>query len=193
MHGSQLRALGVAGLAAAVLAGCGGDDAKQQASSAQPGKVVSGETETGMKMKVETFVAPDADPTLKKLDDYRAGGEYPAVDYHRVTVDNTQGAVPDRIRDFTFATDTNAIMTGKGSTPHFACDSLRYEWPPLGDKAPQATFDELMATICAIKPDEQEGVAAGERAVYYLVSDRNFSERGVRSMKVFGPRSVEFK
>ncbi|HWK25610.1 MAG TPA: hypothetical protein VNS09_03555 [Solirubrobacter sp.] len=192
MGGSQLRGAAVVPLVAALLAGCGGGGG-DKAAAAQPGKTVSGETETGMTMKVETFVPADSDPMLKKLDAYRGGAGYPAVDFHRVTVDNSKGEVPDRIRDITFATDADAIMTGKGSPTRFACDALRYEWPPVADKAPQERFDELMKTICAIPPDAPEGVEPGQRTVYYLVSDRSFGERGIRSMKVFGPRSAEFK
>jgi hypothetical protein len=190
MRTAQLRAAAVIPLVAAMLAGCGGDKEKP---SVPPGKVVSGESETGMKLKVETFVAPAADPTLEKLDAYRAAAGYPAVDYHRITADNTKGSVPDRLRDITFATDANAISTGKGVAARFACNALQYEWPPHGTKATQSTFNALNKTVCAIQPTEQEGVAPGARTVYFLVTDRGFGDRGARAMSVFGPRSVQFK
>jgi hypothetical protein len=190
MRTAQLRAAAVIPLVAAMLAGCGSDKEKP---SAPAGKVVSGESETGMKLKVETFIAPASDPTLKRLDAYRAGGGYPAVDYHRVTANNTEGAVPDRLRDVTFAQNADAITTGKGVTARFACDALQYEWPPQGAKAPQSTYNELNKAVCAIQPTQADGVAPGKRTVYYLVTDRNFGGRGARTMSVFGPRSVQFK
>jgi hypothetical protein len=190
MRTAQWRAAAVIPLVAAMLAGCGGDKEKP---SVPAGKVVSGESETGMKLKVETFVAPASDPTLQRLDAYRAGGGYPAVDYHRVTADNSKGAVADRLRDITFAQDVDAITTGKGVAARFACDALQYEWPPHGAKATQPAFDELSKTVCAIPPTKPDGVAPGKRAVYYLITDRDFGGRGARTMNVFGPRSTQFK
>jgi hypothetical protein len=190
MRIAQWRAVAVIPLVAAMLVGCGGDKEKPKEPA---GKVVNGASDTGMKLKVETFVDPASDATLKRLDAFRAAGTYPAVDYHRVTADNTKGAVGDRLRLVTFAQNADAIATGKGISPRFACDVLQYEWPPRGEKATQATYDELTKTICAIKPTAPAGVAAGKRAVYYLVSDRDFGGRGMRKMRVFGPLSVEFK
>jgi hypothetical protein len=177
-------------LVAVMLAGCGGD---KDPPKVTVGKVVNGDTETGMKMKVETFVAAASDPTLKTLDAFRAKNGYPAVDYHRVTVDNTKGAVPDRIRDVTFATDANAIATGKGTSARFACDALQYEWPPVSSTGTQQTYDALMKKVCAIQPTKQNAVAPGARAVYYLVTDRTFGQRGIKAMKLFGPRSEELQ
>jgi hypothetical protein len=190
MRTAQLRAAAVIPLVAAMLAGCGGDKEKP---SVPAGKVVSGESETGMKLKVETFMPATSDPTLKRLDAYRAGGGYPAVDYHRVTADNTKGAVPDRLRDVTFAQNADAITTGKGVAARFACDALQYEWPPHGAKATKSTFAELNKTVCAVQPTKADGVAPGDRTVYYLITDRDFGGRGARSMSVFGPRSAQFK
>src|SRR6188768_2037654 len=151
MRTAQLRAAAIVPLVAAMLVGCGGD---KKTPTVPAGKVASGETETGMKLKVETFIPPASDPTLKRLDAYRAAAGYPAVDYHRVTADNTKGVVPDRIRDVTFAQSANAIATGKGVTARFACDGLQYEWPPQGEKATKATFDDLNKTICAVQPKQ---------------------------------------
>jgi hypothetical protein len=191
MRTAQLRAVAVIPLVAAMLAGCGGD--KEEKPSVPAGKVVSGESETGMKLKVETFIAPESDPTLKQLDAYRAAAGYPRVDYHRVTADNSKGSVADRLRDVTFASDPDAISTGKGVTARFACDALQFEWPPHGTKATQPTFEELNKKVCAIQPKQQDGVAPGDRTVYYLVTDRDFSGRGLRALNVFGPRSVQLK
>jgi hypothetical protein len=180
-------------LAALLLASGCGSSSPSPTPTPQPGRTVAGETESGMKLKVETFVSPAADPTLKTLDAFRAKNGYPAVDYHRVTADNTKGAVPDRIRDVTFATNPDAIATGKGTSARFACDALQYEWPPVESRGTQQSYDALMKKICAIQPNKPDGVAAGKRTVYYLVTDRTFGQRGIRAMNVFGPRSEQLK
>src|SRR3954452_5632820 len=111
MRGAQVRAVAAIGLAAVSITGCGGG--KEAPKPAAAGKVVHGQTETGMKMTVATFVPPASDPNLKRLDAYRAAGGYPPVDYHKVTADNTAGTIPDRERDITFAKSENAIATGQ--------------------------------------------------------------------------------
>ena len=78
------------------------------------------------------------------------------MDYHRVTADNTKGAVADHLRVVTFAQDADAIATGKGDSTRFACDALQYEWPPQGAKATQPAHDELDKTVCAIQPTKPE-------------------------------------
>src|SRR3954462_5867108 len=104
-------------LVAGLLAGCGGSDKKP--APPEKGPVVRGETETGMKMTVDTFLRPADDPMLQKLDAYRAKGHYPAVDYHRITADNTAGQVADQGREVTFAKDADAIATGQGVETRF--------------------------------------------------------------------------
>jgi hypothetical protein len=191
MRTAQLRAAATVPLVAVMLAGCGGGDKDPPKVAA--GKVVSGDTENGMKLKVETFVPAASDPTLKTLDAFRAKSGYPAVDYHRVTADNTKGAVPDRIREVTFAQNADAIATGKGTAARFACDALHYEWPPVEPRTTTADYDGLVKKLCAIDPAKQDGVAPGVRTVYYLVTDRAFGQRGIRTMRVFGPRSEQLK
>src|SRR4051794_14423110 len=178
MRGAQMRAVAVIPLVAAVLAGCGGDKESPKAATDAAGKVVHGQTETGMKMTVATFVPPASDPNLKRLDAYRAAGGYPPVDYHKVTADNTAGTIPHRERDITFAKSENAIATGQGSPTAFACDALRYQWPPNA-KATQAESNALSKVFCAVKPNAPDGVPAGAKKVYYLLSDRSFGQRGV--------------
>jgi hypothetical protein len=190
MRRAQLRAAVSVPLVAVMLAGCGGD---KDPPKVDAGKIVSGDTENGMKLKVETFVSAASDPTLKSLEAFRAKSGYPAVDYHRVTADNTKGSIPDRIRDVTFAKDANAIATGQGTEARFACDALQYEWPPVKPRTTTQTYDELMKKVCAIQPDKADSVQPGSRAVYYLVTDRTFGQRGIRGMSIFGPRSEQFK
>lgn len=184
----KLRVAGALVLAAVTLAGCGGDKAVKDPGSTA-GKVVQGESETGMKLKVESFVPPASDPLLKKLDAYRAAAGYPAVDYHRVTA--TGGAIPDRLRVVTFASSADDIPAGKGIEARFGCDALNYEWVP-NKKVSTATFDQLLASMCKVKPNDAKGVQPGAHVVYYLVTDRGFSERNLRARKIFGPRDVEF-
>ena len=47
--------------------------------------------------------------------------------------------------------------------------------------------------MCADGPPKPDGIAAGASQVYYLVTDRGFAERGMRRMRVFGPRDAELK
>jgi hypothetical protein len=174
-------------LVAGLLAACG-DSEKPPAPPAK-GKVVRGETETGMKLTVDTFLPAADDPMLVKLDAYRVKGHYPAVDYHRVTADNSAGEVPDQGREVTFAKDAAAIAAGQGIETRFTCDLLRFEWVPLqGMEAQQA---ELQKDLCQNGPPKANGIAPGQKQVYYVITDRSFSQRGIRSQKVFGPRSAE--
>jgi hypothetical protein len=190
MRGAQVRAVAAIGLAAASITGCGGG--KEAPKPAAAGKVVHGQTETGMKLTVATFVPPSSDPQLARLDAYRAAGGYPSVDYHRVTADNTKGSVADRERDVTFARSQTDIATGKGAPTGFACDALRYQWPPNG-AATQQKYEALVKTFCAVQPNKPDGVPAGSKQVYYLTSDRSFGQRGIRSMNVYGPLSAQLK
>jgi hypothetical protein len=192
MRGAHVRAVAVIPLVAAVLAACGGGDKEASSAPEAAGKVVHGQTETGMKMTVATFVPPASDPDLKRLDAYRKAGGYPPVDYHRVTADNTKGSEPDRERDITFARSETDIATGKGAPTAFACDVLNYQWPPNA-KATQAENTALNKVFCAVKPNAPGGVPPGSKKVYYLVTDRSFGSRGLRSMNVYGPLSAQFK
>jgi hypothetical protein len=187
-----MRALAVIPLVTVVLAACGGDKESPKSAPDPAGKVVHGQTETGMKLTVATFVPPASDPELKRLDAYRAAGGYPPVDYHKVTADNTAGTTPDRERDITFAKSENDITTGQGSPTSFACDALNYQWPPNG-KATKAQWDALVKVFCAVQPNAQGGVPAGAKKVYYLMSDHSFGQRGIRTMNVYGPLSAQLK
>jgi hypothetical protein len=170
--------------------GCGGGSGDKPKPA--PGKTVSGETETGMKMKVETFVDPASDPKLKRIEAWRAAGHYPAVDYHRVTADNSAGTIADSGRTVRFAASLPALQSGRGVESRFTCDALAFEWlPPTEDK--NAAWNSLRKDICADGPPKQDGIAPKKRQVYYLLTDRDFSARGIRAMHVYGPRDAEFK
>ena len=188
MRARRVRTALAVPLVAGLLAGCGGSDKKPEPP--QKGKVVSGETETGMKLTVDTFLPPADDPLLAKLDAYRAKGHYPAVDYHRITADNSAGQVPDQGREVTFAKDANAIAAGQGVETRFTCDLLRFEWVPL--KGMEQAHAELQDELCKNGPPKPNGIEPGQKQVYYVITDRGFGQRGIRSQKVFGPRSAEF-
>jgi hypothetical protein len=188
MRRTQWRVTGALVLVAGILAGCGSGDAAK-GPALKLGKVVQGESETGMKLKVESFVAPASDPVLKKLDAYRAAAGYPPVDYHRVTA--KAAAMPDHLRDVSFAASANDLSAGKGVEGRFGCDVVSLEWVPTA-KVSTATFNQLRSSLCKVAPSDPEGVAPGGRVVYYLVTDRGFSERNLRARKIFGPRNVEF-
>ena len=112
MRARKARLAAVIPLIACALAGCGGSDDEEP--KPVPGKTVGGETETGMKLKVDTFVDPANDPQLKKLADWRASNRYPVVDYHRVTADNSAGQTPDSGRTVRFAVGADALAGRQG-------------------------------------------------------------------------------
>jgi len=190
MRARKARLAAVIPLIACALAGCGGSDDEEPAPV--PGKTVAGETETGMKLKVDTFVDPANDPQLKKLADWRASNRYPVVDYHRVTADNSAGQAPDSGRTIRFAASAAALSSGKGIEARFSCDALQFEWVPVKESDTER-WRGLLEELCADGPPKQDGIAPGARKVYYLLTDRGFGERGIRTMQVFGPRDAQFK
>jgi len=176
-------------LIAGLLVGCG---SSEEQPKPVPGKTLRGETETGMKLKVDTFLEPSKDPQLKKLDDWRADTGYPVVDYHRVTADNSQGSLVDSGRTLRFARSPERIPIGEVVEARFSCDALTFEWvPPKEDET--ARWNALQKELCADGPPKQDGIPAGSQKVYYLVTDRGFAERGIRAMRVFGPRDTELE
>jgi hypothetical protein len=175
------------GVLTGALAGCGGSD---EPPPPPPGKTLVGETETGMKLTVQTFFSPEKDPALSELDEWRAAGGYPEVDYHRVTADNSQGSIPDSRRPLTFAPDAQSIGAGRSVEARFSCDAIEFEWlPKQADQT--ARWNDIKRKLCTGEGTQPGGIAPGSRAVYYLVTDRGFGERGIRTMKVFGPRDTE--
>jgi hypothetical protein len=176
-------------LIACSLAACGGSSEPPPPPAS---KTLVGETETGMQLKVETFFSPAKDPRLKQIDDWRAAGRYPAVDYHRVTADNSNGRIADGGRTISFARNPEAIATGQSVQARFTCEALEFEWvPPQPDQTER--WQQVKTAICADGPPKAEAIGPGEKLVYYLVTDRTFGERGIRGMRVFGPRSAELK
>jgi hypothetical protein len=188
MRARRFQAIVAVPLIAGALAGCG-DSGNQ---TPKPAPTLRGETETGMALRVDTFVDPSKDPKVKLLDDWRASGGYPKVDYHRVTADNAKGQVPDSGRPLTFAKSADAIPIGQGIEARFSCDALQYEWIPTKPDG-NARWNSIRKSICADGPPKPNGIAPGGRQVYYLITDRSFAERGLRTMRVFGPRNAELK
>ena len=187
--------VGAVVVAALVAAGCGGGGSSEKAASGSgESQVLRGVTETGMKLSVQTFVAPSADPELARLDKYRAAAGYPAVDFHRVTADNTKGSVPDRGRPLDFASSAAAISTGKAIESRFICDVLQYEWLPQDGSADQlAAYRSLKAELCTNGPPKDNGIAPGARQAYFVITDRGFAARGIKQMHVYGPLSAELR
>jgi hypothetical protein len=136
----------------------------------------------------------EKDPQLRDLEAYRALAGYPAVDYHKVTGDNSAGSVADRGRPITFADSAEDILATGGVQTRFSCDVLRYEWPtPDGAKEEvQQAYEALSTGLCADGPPKPDGIEPGQRKVYYLITDRGFGERGIDGKRIFGPQNVEF-
>jgi hypothetical protein len=179
-------------LAALLLASGCGSSSPSPTPTPQPGRTVAGETESGMKLKVETFISPASDPVVKRIDSWRSRAHYPAVDYHRVTADNSAGTVADSGRIVRFAPDLPSLSAGRAVDTRFSCDALAYEWLPPSPGQTDA-WNGLRRDVCAAGPPKPDGIAPGAKQVYYLITDRTFGARGIRTMKVFGPRDVEFR
>lgn len=188
-------ALGVM-LATVVLSGCWGSDEDRSGDGARAaakpvGKALHGETETGMKLEVETFVDPASDSRLAEIDAYRAQVGMPEVDYHRVTADNSDGELPDTGRTVVFATDIAALQGGDAVQTRFVCDALNFEWPPPPRSEQVDMQEDLLDSMCAENPSQPQGIEPGESLDYYLLTDRGFEGRGIEQMRVFGPLNVE--
>ena len=146
-----------------------------------------------MKLKVETFLDPAKDPQLKKIADWRAADRYPAVDFHRVTADNSAGRCADSGRTIRFARAPSAIADRQGRSRRASaatrssssgCRGQDGQDPAAGTTCAQTSAPTVRRSRTASPPAPQ---------VYYLVTDRGFGERGIRTMRVFGPRDAEFK
>lgn len=177
-------------LLGAVIAGCGGS--KEAPPKPVEGRTVHGTTETGMRVTVETFFDPAKDPRLKRLDDWRSAIGYREVDFHRVTADNAGQPTADSGRTIRFAPSAARLAAGAGVEARFTCDALQFEWIPSED-GQNEDWAALRRDLCTDGPPKPEGIAPGAEQVYYLATDRGFAERGLRRMKVFGPRDTEFK
>jgi hypothetical protein len=192
MRRREIRMIAAIALVAGLLAGCGGGS-KDKAATQVKGKDLSGETETGMKLRVETFVAPSSDPDLAAVEAYRAAGKFAQADYHRVTADNSKGKVVDRGRTVDFAKDQNALSTGGSVEASFMCDVLHFEWIPAPDASAKtlATYKALLSKLCTNGPPKADGIAPGKTQTYYLITQGSFATRGLATMRVFGPEGQE--
>ena len=190
MRARKARLAAAIPLIACALAGCGGSD--EEEPKPVPGKTVSGETETGMKLKVETFVDPANDPQLKKLADWRASNRYPVVDFHRVTADNSAGRRPTAAAPSASRVSADGARDRQGHRGALQLRRARVR-VGAGQGGRHAALARALEELCADGPPKQDGIAPGSRKVYYLVTDRGFGERGIRTMRVFGPRDAEFK
>jgi hypothetical protein len=179
-----------AGILAALVAGClsgCGSAAGEPARSAVV-EPVRGHTETGMALQVEPFVTADDDPQLAQVEAWRVAMGYPVVDYHRVTADNVKGTLPDHGRIVRFARNADELSTGRGIASRFLCGAVEYEWLP-GNDGQTSRWNSVRERSCpAVDP-----IAPGTRAVYYLITDREFGTRGIRRMRVFGPQDSELR
>ena len=76
----------------------------------------------------------------------------------------------------------------------FSCDALEFEWLPTESRTrPQHWNDAARATCARTARRSRRASRPGAKQVYYLVTDRGFAERGIRRMRVFGPRDAELK
>ena len=161
-----------------MLAGCGGDKEKPTVPA---GKVVSGETRDGHEAQGRDVrrarVGPDAQAPGRVSGRRRLPGRGLSPGHGRQHQGRRRGPPPRR--DFRARTRTQS-PPARASRPASLATRLQYEWPPQGAKATQPTYDELNKTICAIQPTQPDGVAPGDRTVYYLITDRDFGARGIR-------------
>ena len=159
-----------------------------------PGKTVNGETETGMKLKVETFVDPADDPAAEEAG--RLAGVEPLPRRRLPPRDRRQlrtAARPTAAGRCASRRAPQALATGKGVEARFSCDALQFEWIPVKESdTPTLARASCRSSAPTVRPSRTASPPAS-RKVYYLVTDRGFSERGIRTMRVFGPRDAEFK
>ena len=166
----------------------------EDAQRRRPARRVSGETETGMKLKVDTFVAPANDPTLKKLDAWRSaeplpGGRLPPRHrrQHRRAGRRQRADAP--LRD-----GRRRDRRGQGrSRRASAATRSQFEWvPPQGHG--HERMERAAQTSLRGRPAEAGRHRARRRSRSTTWSPTAASaERGIRTMKVFGPRDAEFK
>ena len=160
----------------------------------EPGKTVRGATETGMELKVETFVDPAKDPRLKRIDDVALAAGLPGGGLpprHRRQRGRAHGR--QRTDGALRAPTRRGSPRGQGIEARFSCDALEFEWLPGRDRRTTDAWNALRRDVCGNGPPKPEGIAAGASQTYYLVTDRGFAERGLRRMRVFGPRDAELK
>ena len=158
-----------------------------------PGKTVNGETETGMKLKVETFLDPAKDPNAqahRSLARSRAlpGRRLPPRDRRQRGRRGRRQRAGAALRPRRRTTSPRARRSRRASA---ATPSSSSGCPT--DPAKNDDWNALRKDVCADGPPKPEGIAPGAKKVYFLVTDRSFAERGLRTMKVFGPRDAEFK
>ena len=154
---------------------CGGSEEPPQPV---PGKTLHGETETGMKLTVDTFLEPSKDPQLKKIDDWRAasrlpGGRLPPRDrgqLRRARSPTAAGRCASRRAP-------ERIPTGEVVEARFSCDVLAFEWvPPAEDKTQE--WNDLRSESAPTARRSRRASPRARSKVYYLVTDRGFAERG---------------
>ena len=110
-----------------------------------------------------------------------------------MTADNSAGQSVDSGRTVRFATDAaGAQRAARAWRPASAATPSSSNGFP-SRRATPPRWRSLLDELCADGPPKQDGIAPGSRKVYYLITDRGFSERGLRTMRVFGPRDAEFK
>ena len=73
-------------------------------------------------------------------------------------------------------------------------DVLQFEWLPKEGAADQvATYKALLQELCTNGPPKQDGIGPGKRQAYFVITDRGFASRGIKTMRVFGPLSAELR
>ena len=102
------------------------------------------------------------------------------------------GQVPGQWADAPLRGQAERIPTGEVIEARFSCDALAFEWVPPAEEQ-DAAVERPACGRCADGPPKPDGIAPGAKQVYYLITDRGFAERGIRRMRVFGPRNAEFK
>ena len=77
--------------------------------------------------------------------------------------------------------DAAALATGKGVEARFSCDALEFEWVPVKEADTQQWRDLSRGALRRRSARSRTASPPASRKVYYLVTDRGFGERGIRT------------
>ena len=178
MRARRVRVAVTVPLVAGMVAACGGKSSDPP--KVMPGKTVNGKTETGMKLKVETFLDPAKDPDAQA---HRSLARRRALPGRRLPPGHRRQLGRHGRRQRAGAALRQARRghrRGQGDRGALQLRRPRVRVAAHG-RTKNDDWNALRKDVCADGPPKPEGIAPGGKKVYFLVTDRGFSERGLRT------------